>query len=162
MIKLKIFVAYAVALLIFAGTFSFNVKADDTWIPADVQSICEEVGERYNICPELLEAIIEHESSGQYNATNGNCKGLMQVNVKCHVDRMKKLGVYDIYDKKGNVLVATDYLCELFEEYGDPGTVLMVYNGVSNAVSRGNRGDYNYYAKSILKRSAELEREHGK
>ena len=160
--KLKIVAVYAIALLIFACTLSVDVKAEDTFIPADVQSICEDVGEQYDICPELLEAIIEHESSGRYDAVNGNCKGLMQVNVNSHSERMKKLGVNDIYDKRGNVLVATDYLCELFEKYEDPGTVLMVYNGVSNAVSRGNRGDYNYYAKSILKRSAELEREHGK
>lgn len=160
--KLKIVAIYAIVLLIFAGTFSVDAKADDTWIPADVQSICEEVGEQYDICPELLEAIIEHESSGQYNATNGNCKGLMQVNTNSHSDRMKKLGVNDIYDKRGNVLVATDYLCELFEEYEDPGTVLMVYNGVSHAVSKAEAGQYNYYTRSILKRAAELERMHGK
>lgn len=86
----------------------------------------------------------------------------MQVNANAHRDRMQKLGISNIYDKKGNIIVATDYLLELFEKYEDIGTVLMVYNGTKNAVRRGEQGDYTKYARKIVQRSRELEGLHGK
>lgn len=87
----------------------------------------------------------------------------MQVNEKCHKDRMKRLEVADIYDPYGNVLVAADYLAELFEEYEEADVVLMFYSGNSRAeeYSRGI-GDMSDYANDILELSAKLEREHGK
>ena len=145
-------------------TFTTEAKAknEDTWLSPEIQGYCEEIGEEYSICPELLEALIETESSGNPQATCGNCRGLMQVNESSHKDRMKKLGISNIYDKKGNIIVATDYLLELFEKYEDIGTVLMVYNGTKNAVRRGEQGDYTKYARKIMQRSRELERLHGK
>ena len=139
-----------------------SAQSADTLISAEYQTYCEEIGSQYGICPELLEAIMESESSGNPNAENGNCKGLMQINLKYHENRMQELGVTNIYDSKGNILLAADYLVELFEEYGDVGTVLMVYNGSEDAVARGQRGDYTEYASKIMKRSEELERLHGK
>ena len=35
----------------------------------------EEIGQQYGICPELLQAIAERESSLRIYATNGTCKG---------------------------------------------------------------------------------------
>lgn len=134
----------------------------DTFISKECRTYCEEAGSRYGICPELLEAIMESESSGNPKAENGNCKGLMQINMKYHGDRMKRLGVSDIYDSRGNVTLAADYLAELFAQYGDIGTVLMVYNGSSDALERGARGDYTEYALKIMERSEQLERLHGK
>lgn len=139
-----------------------SAQSADTFIPAEYQTYCEEIGNQYGICPELLEAIMESESSGNPNAENGNCKGLMQINLKYHGDRMQELGVANIYDSRGNILLAADYLVELFEEYGDVGTVLMVYNGSEDAIARGQQGDYTDYASKIMKRSEELERLHGK
>lgn len=145
-------------------TFTTETKAknEDTWLSPEIQGYCKEIGMEQGVCPELLEAIIETESSGRADAENGSCKGLMQVNVNAHRDRMHKLGISNIYDKKGNIIVATDYLLELFEKYEDIGTVLMVYNGTSNAVKRGEQGDYTQYAQKIMQRSRELERLHGK
>jgi hypothetical protein len=76
---------------------------------------------------------------------------------------MEKLGVADIYDEYGNILVATDYISELREDYPDVAILLMVYNGDSKAYDAmcGN-ADISYYAKSVLERSAELERLRGK
>ena len=156
------------SLVIFtmAICFSTQIKTDaqsaETFISEECQAYCEEIGRAYGICPELLEAIMESESSGNPRAVNGNCKGLMQVNVTYHQDRMERLGVYDIYDSKGNVLLAADYRLELFEEHGDVGTVLMLYNGSKNALERGARGDYTEYASKIMRRSEQLERLHGK
>jgi soluble lytic murein transglycosylase-like protein len=110
----------------------------------------------------MVIAIIEHESSGQANVSNGNCKGLMQIYEKYHMDRMKKLGVTDLYDPYSNMLVGCDYLAELFRKYEDMGTVLMIYNGTQNAVSRGDAADYTTYALGIMERTYELEEIHGK
>lgn len=134
---------------------------NDTWISEEAQEQCITYGEEYGICPELLMAIIEQESSGQAYAENGSCKGLMQVSEKWHKDRMKRLGVTDIFD--GNVLVGTDYLAELFAENDDLYWVLMAYNGGIDYANRMYEAEkYSRYAVSIANRSAELERLHGK
>lgn len=138
------------------------ISEEETWIPREYQDYCEEIGEKYSIAPELLIAMIEKESSGQPQVYNGDCRGLMQINEPYHKSRMERLGVADIYEPYGNILLGADYLLELFVEYQDPGIVLMVYNGSSDAVERGERGDYTEYAQSILRRAAILERLHGK
>ncbi|MCI9378894.1 MAG: lytic transglycosylase domain-containing protein [Eubacterium sp.] len=153
-------------LLVTSACFSAQVKLSaenaDTFIAAEYASYCEEIGGEYGICPELLEAIMESESSGNPQAQNGNCKGLMQINMLYHKDRMQKLGIEDIYDAKGNIMLAADYLAELFRKHGDIGTVLMVYNGSRDAIMRGKQADYTEYAEKIMKRSEQLERQHRK
>ncbi len=139
-----------------------DTASKDTWIPVEYQQYCEEIGARYAISPELLMAIIEKESSGQPQVYNGNCKGLMQINEPYHRGRMQKLGVTNIYDPYGNITLGADYLLELFMEYQETGTVLMVYNGSSRAVERGEAVDYTQYASEIIERAAFLERLHGK
>lgn len=105
-------------------------------------------------------AIIERESWGDPRAQNGSCKGLMQVSDKWHKDRMNWLGVTNLFDEYGNILVGTDYLLELFEKYEDPGLVLMIYNGDSQAFENAEKGILPEYAKGILERSAYLEELH--
>ena len=160
-IKTSAIIISAALILALIFATSESRASDDTYIDDDIIGYCEEVGEEYGVSPEMLEAMIEAESSGR-NVSNGNCKGLMQVNEPFHKDRMKKCGVSDLYDEKGNIIVATDYLLELFEKYEDAGTVLMIYNGTSNAVERGEQGDYTKYARKIMQRSRELEQLHGK
>lgn len=132
----------------------------DTWICAEYQVYIQEISAEYGICPELIMAIIEKESSGQADATNGSCIGLMQVSERWHKDRMERLGVTDLYDPYSNILVGTDYLVELFEKYEDLPMVLMTYNGSSDARCRYESGNYTSYAIAIMERSAELERLH--
>lgn len=136
---------------------------EETYISKEIQDICVEVGNMYGICPEFLMAIIEAESSGNPHAVNGGCKGLMQIYEKYHLDRMKRLGIKDIFDTYGNILVGADYLHELFSNYDDPGMVLMTYNGDSRADAYWNgNGNLSEYANKVLTRSADLERLHGK
>lgn len=136
--------------------------ADDTYICKEYQEYIYEISEEYCVCPELIMAIVERESSGRADAENGGCKGLMQVSEKWHKDRMERLGVESLYDPYGNILVGTDYLMELAERYGDIYTVLMVYNGTSNAVTKAEAGEYSSYAIGIVERSEQLERLHEK
>ena len=163
----KILMVITAGIIAFALSLVVQVvsagKEIDTYIAEEYQQYCVEIGNMYGICPELLMAIIESESSGNPNAQNGNCKGLMQVSGKWHKDRMKKLGVADICDPYGNILVATDYLMELAEKYEDIGMVLMVYNGDSNSKDYWNgNANLSKYAEKILSRSEVLERIHGK
>lgn len=133
-----------------------------TYIDREYISYVEEISEKYNVCPELIMAIIEQESSGNPNAKNADCLGLMQVSERWHKDRMERLGVESLFDPYGNILVGTDYIMELAETYGDLDMVLMTYNGSSDAKDRWIDGTPTKYASNIINRSNELERLHGK
>lgn len=150
--------ACLILLLSFLLSCKSVAKDRDTFIPVEIKEYCIEIGGEYGICPELLMAIAEAESSGSPKAVNKECKGIMQVAEIWHKDRMELLGVTDIFDAEGNILVATDYLYELFEKYEDPGAVLMFYNGDKKAKSylEGNE-EMSNYASKILERSRELE-----
>lgn len=141
------------------------VDAEDTWIAEEYRQYCREIGQLYNICPELLMAMIEQESSGNPEVVSkGGDTGLLQVNAKWHGDRMKKLGVTDLTDAYSNILVAADYLHQLFEENGDDlYLVLMKYNMKhSRAEELFAAGIYSDYAVDIAERSWELEVIHEK
>lgn len=132
---------------------------------AELMEICEEAGTKYQICPELLQALVERESSGYIQATNGNRKGLAQISTRWHTERMERLGVTDIYEPRGNILVAADYLRELFDEREDDDVyyVLMRYNmAIDTANELYAAGEITDYAIGITERAAELERAHGK
>ena len=134
-----------------------RAEEKESWIDY-IEIICQE----RNICPELVEAIIEAESSGNPKAQNGDCIGLMQVSESGHQDRMERLGVTDLTEPYDNILVGVDYLSELFERYEDVGAVLMKWNRDSRLTEYIETGELSEYAEKVLSRSAELERLHGK
>lgn len=126
-----------------------------------IEQICLE----RQICPELVEAIIEQESSWNPEAVNGDCIGLMQIDQVQHWIRMQQLGVIDLSDPYNNILVGVDFLEELFYQYEDVTAVLMYYNaGCSDkyGLLAYRRGETSDYALEVLRRAAELERIHGK
>ena len=132
-------------------------------IPSQVVEYCANAGELYDISPEFLEAICWVESNCDPDAVNGSCKGIMQVSDRWHYDRMERLGVTSIFDEEGNILVATDYLRELFDTYGDNDSlVLDYYNGNSHADENAKNGTISEYAGKVLKIAALLERANGK
>lgn len=157
-VKRMLTVLLVIFILVFFTTSS-TASADSRLSEEEVYEIAVEVGEIYNVCPELLQAMAFYESSYKPNARNGSCIGLMQVSEKWHTERAESLGVTDLYDPYGNMLTAADILMELAREYGDIGVVLMKYNGDSRALENGYLSDY---AQKILNMSAELERAHGK
>ena len=59
--------------------FTSTAQPAGTYISEDAQEACVKYGEEYGICPELLMAMIERESSGRPDAESGGCKGLMQI-----------------------------------------------------------------------------------
>ena len=151
-----------VSALILSNTMVVTAKGNDTYIKHQYQEYCKIIGDKYNVSPELLMAMIERESSGNADAENGGCIGLMQIYEKYHKDRMERLGVTDLYNPFCNIMVATDYLMELAEKYEDLGYVLDLYNGNSKAKYNAENGILSDYAASILERSAELENVRGK
>lgn len=138
--------------------------AEYTALPEEYYKYCREIGRKYNICPELLMAMIERESNGDAAASNNaGDTGLLQVNPRWHRGRMERLGVTDLYDPYANILVAADYLAELFQKDSDLYLVLMEYNmGPDKAVSLYSRGIYSEYAVRVSERAYELERLHEK
>lgn len=167
--KVTLFV-FIVMLVI--GLFGFSkgilkAETNDTYISAEYVRYCEIIGAKYNVSPELLEAIIETESSGKANVTNssGTCIGLMQVNANYQKDRMRKLGVNTLYDPYGNILVGTDLLMEYAMKYEDLALVLTAYNCGEYSKTFKNvqsTGTIPSYAQKIMNRAEELERVHGK
>ena len=135
-------------------------------IPDEIREYCESVGYKFGICPELLEAMAYEESRFCPEVSNGKCYGLMQVNIKVHADRIEKYYYTpeDMFDPYKCLVVAADYLAELYEMYGDENPiVLSVYSGNLKAVNTYKEyGFLSPYAERILTRSAEYERLHNK
>lgn len=132
-------------------------------IPEEIINISEEVGEEFNICPELLQSLMFYESTFRPRAVNGHCKGIAQIDERFHRDRMDKLGVTDLFDPYQNLRVAADYLMELAEKYHCIGIVLMRYNGFRDPEGYVQRtGKLSDYAEKVLELSAALERQNGK
>lgn len=133
------------------------LSANRITVPADIEALCEEYGEKTNIAPELLESLIFVESSYQQHIVDnsGTCKGLCQIKPTAHSLRMQSLGVSDIFDKRSNIAVGADFLRELFEEYRDVTVVLAMYNGDSRATEPGYISEY---AEKVMRISQAFER----
>ncbi|MCU6736843.1 transglycosylase SLT domain-containing protein [Diplocloster agilis] len=153
-----------VLLLLLAAVMPMNILGNEAEENRDsLRTYIESISEEYNICPELVEAIIEAESNWNPQAVNGQCIGLMQINSYWHQDRMERLGAADLTDPRQNILVGIDYLSQLFSENEDIYLILMKYNMCQDtAYQKWRAGDYSNYAVSVAARSSELEREHGK
>ena len=160
--KLKILAIALSASLVLPKSVMAKEEIEPTHISVEAQVSCYEYGEMYDICPELLMAMIEAESSGNPKAENGDCKGLMQISERWHTWRMEEIGADDIWSETDNIHIGANYLHELFNRYEDVALVLMVYNGESDAVEKAEKGYISDYARKILDRSAELERWKGK
>ena len=119
-----------------------------------------EICKDYNVEPALVQSIVWHESRYDPTVSNGQCIGLMQVSKKWHGERANKLGVKDLYDPYGNILVGVDYIHELLTKYEDPALALMMYN-MSHATAKRlyNNGIISEYAKAVLIRADKIKQE---
>ena len=108
--------------------------------------------------------MIKRESSYRADAIgdNGKSFGLMQIQKRWHLERIKELGVTDLLDPKQNITVGVNILAELIDKCDgdDVYWVLMAYNGgVAYANRLTNNGTISEYAQYITERAWELERE---
>ena len=94
---------------------------------------------------ETNKALIEEESGWLSSAEgdDGNSIGLMQIQERWHKERMKRLGVTNLYDSEQNITVGCDILSELLNKYGNYRDALSAYNS-------GNIKDGRAYAERIL------------
>lgn len=149
------------AMMILSATA--YAKEENFLTEDEVYEIAVEVGEIYNISPELLTSIAYQESRYSPDVKGGKCVGLMQVNPKWNKERMERLEVADLYEPYSNMLVAADYLAELIADYQDIAAALMVYHGEHNVRAyMDGKKSISKYAKEILERSEEMERKNGK
>ena len=153
------------SLTVKANSLSYQPQYEDN-IPEDIRIYCELVGYEYNICPELLEAMAYRESRFTPTVQSGNQYGLMQINVQVHKNRIAKYGwnEQDMLDPYKNLMVAGDYLSELYETYGDDNPIVLnAYNGNWKAINKYKEYGYlSEYVEDVLDRSSNYERLHGK
>lgn len=153
-------IAVIIAVLLFVGFAMISKAGSDH--QGDWQEYIEQICEDKDISQELVEAMIEKESSWDPAAVNGNCVGLMQVDKEIHKELIGDRDMTDPYD---NIYVGVTILEELLHKYGEAAPALMFYNaGYSDNYGIGAYEDekLSNYADEILKRAEELERLHGK
>lgn len=97
------------------------------WVPASVQKwqgTIVEMGNKYNVSPDLIAIIITLESGGNPQAhSEADAQGLMQVTPLTAGDiaskHLKKpVKTYDLYDPKTNIEFGTAYLAWLRDQFG--------------------------------------------
>lgn len=146
-------------------SFSTHQIIDDG-IPDDIAELFEKIAPMYDICPELMEAMAYRESRFIPTVREGNCYGIMQVNVKIHKERIEKYDFTadDMFDAEKCIIVSADYLKELFDTYGDDDPIVLgAYSGNWKAVARYKETSMLFpYADDVLKRSRRYEEIHGK
>lgn len=116
-----------------------------------------EICSRYETDYRLMLALIEAESGFDPSASNGTHYGLCQISSVWHGERAETLGVTDLYDPVGNVLVGADYLRELLDRDRGVTYALNAYRfGEKAAEEKYKNGETSAYARSIEERTAEL------
>ena len=164
--KLRCAAVCLILAILGAGPVLFKaseILADnaDTKLSAEIIGYCEQVGEEYAICPELLEAVIEAESNGNpYEISAHGAVGLMQIKPE-----FSEYTTEELLDARTNIQAGAELILEYAEEYDDLYLVLTAYrygrySGEFESAERSGVGCK--YAKKIVKRSEELERLHGK
>ena len=158
-------VIYSVIMILCMGNVAHAAEAE--YIDnEELWKIAIEVGDMYDLDSAILVSLVDSESTRNIWAVNGTHKGLTQVTAKWHQERMDRLGVTDLYDPYGSILVCADYLDELLgigEKKGYGRSIeyaLMRYNmATDTANSMYARGEISGYAKKIVKRAAEYQEE---
>lgn len=132
----------------------FDIPLED-----DLQTYIFEQAEERDVDPAIVIAIIKRESNFDILAVGdeGNSLGLMQIQPKWSVDRMKELECDNLLDPYQNVKVGIDILADLMEEEEALEWVLMAYNGGNSYADRlAREGRVSEYAKDVIKMSEEL------
>lgn len=137
---------------------SYKEEPEDTTVEStyydvdltdDLQDYIFDLCNEYGVDEKIVIAVIEKESGYNPDATadNGNSQGLMQIWKSCHKDRMKNLGVDNLYNPQDNIAVGIDVLAEKLGKYQDTEMALIAYN-------TGDAGAYeNYFSKGIYSNS---------
>lgn len=119
---------------------------------------------RANISYEFVMAVIYTESRFDADCVsdNGESVGLMQIQERWHRPLMDKLGCTNLKNPIQNVRVGVALLQSHCKKYKEPAWALMAYNGGGAYAERMiAKGEVSEYAKKILQKAQEYEKENG-
>lgn len=114
-------------------------------VPKSVRATAKAEAKRNRLRPRIILAVTHVESRFNPKASNGPCKGLMQVDV-----RAWKVPRNDWYSVKGNMRWGSRILASMIRKYGVEGG-LHAYNVGEGAYLRGVR-NYRYVRKVLAAR----------
>lgn len=128
------------AVFVYSGMFSkIRLSIEHRMYPLRYEQEIIKAGEKYNLEPELIAAVIYSESRFDEDATsNVGARGLMQIMPETYQWLCDKRGdVYnpdDLYDPFINIDYGAYYLGWLYEHFGDVYTACAAYNAGIGAV----------------------------
>jgi len=154
-----------IVCLVLAGLLAFNpmqIRAEqyeDTYLSDELIQICETAEKVYGIDAQLLEALIETESSGNLRAVGkyGDCVGICQLNPKYMKSFAKNVignDPVDWYDPEIQIFTCCEYLNYLKDLLDAEGDVMLVLEGYNKGPE--NINGYGKYSKSITERAFEI------
>ncbi|MDO4419114.1 MAG: lytic transglycosylase domain-containing protein [Ruminococcus sp.] len=129
-----------VAVFIYTDMFSkIRLSIEHSLYPLKYEQEIIDAGEKYNLEPELISAVIYAESRFDENATSDvGARGLMQIMPETFVWLCEKRGEEykpdDLYDPFVNLDYGVYYLSWLYEHFGDIYTACAAYNAGIGAV----------------------------
>jgi soluble lytic murein transglycosylase-like protein len=111
-------------------------KAQGGAVPSEVapyKSMIERSAARWGVDPALIQAVIQHESGGNANATSdAGAMGLMQL----MPETARALGVTNAYDPAQSIDAGTHYLSTQLQRFGDVKLAIAAYDAGGAAVAR--------------------------
>lgn len=110
---------------------------------------------KHNISTNVVLGVMKVESNFKVRASGdkGRSLGLMQIQKRYHIKRMKKLGVKNLFNAYDNATVGVDCLAELYKSNGrNWHKTLMAYNGGQYYANRNIRkGIYSTsYSRKVM------------
>jgi len=111
-------------------------KAQGGAVPSEVapyRAMIERSAARWGVDPALIQAVIQHESGGNANATSdAGAMGLMQLMPAT----ARALGVTNAYDPAQSIDAGTHYLSTQLQRFGDTKLAIAAYDAGGAAVAR--------------------------
>ena len=111
-------------------------RAQGGAVPSEVapyRAMIERSAARWGVDPALIQAVIQHESGGNPNATSdAGAMGLMQL----MPDTARSLGVTNAYDPAQSIDAGTHYLSTQLQRFGSVKLAIAAYDAGGGAVAR--------------------------
>lgn len=127
--------------------------AYDVPLDAELQEYICTIADMHELSAPLVLAVIGTESN--YDAgkigDEGNAIGLMQVQPRWHRERMRTLGVSDLTDPRGNVLVGVSILADEIHKGGVEWGLTAYNAGEAHANFMAKTGQLSEYAETVMR-----------